>query len=79
MLEDFEKKNQQRMNRMRAVMDYAMGLIVILAGIFFLVREKLDLAMNEAYKPNWVDKAFGAACLLYGAWRMYRGYKKQYN
>lgn len=79
MLEEFEEKNRKRMNNMRAVMDYAMGVLVILAGIFFLLRDKLNLELNEVYKPNWVDQVFGGVCILYGGWRIYRGFKKQYD
>jgi hypothetical protein len=79
MLEEFEKKNRQRLYNMRAMLDYGMGIIVIGAGIFFLIRHRLDLALNEVYKPNWVDTLFGIACLFYGAWRIYRGYKKKYD
>jgi hypothetical protein len=46
-------------------------------GIFFLFHDKLNVPFgNDA--SSWLDKFFGGLCLLYGGWRVYRGYKKNY-
>ena len=55
-----------------------MGLIILLIGIFFFFRGRFDIGLNESFPPNDIDKIFGAICVVYGVWRIYRGYKKNY-
>ncbi|MBL7747485.1 MAG: hypothetical protein JNM19_08685 [Chitinophagaceae bacterium] len=62
------------------MMDYVMGFIIFLIGLFFLFRSKLgDIPINEKLgQPDLLEKMFGGLCLLYGTWRIYRGYQKKY-
>jgi hypothetical protein len=79
MFEEYEKKKRKQVSIMRSLLDYGMGLIIFLIGVFFFFRGSFKhLAINEKYPPDYLDKVFGAFCLLYGAWRIYRGYKKNY-
>ena len=78
MLEEYEKQKRKQIIIRRALMDYSIGALITLAGIFFLVRDMFDLQFNENFPPNDIDKIFGAICILYGSWRIYRGYKKNY-
>jgi hypothetical protein len=60
---------------MRAIMDSGRGLVIFGMGIFFLISQKLgvDLAIDNLYRYM-----FSGLCLLYGGWRIYRGYRKNY-
>ena len=78
MFEDYEKQKKKQVSQMRSIMDYGMGAIIVVLGIFFFFRDKFDIGFNESFPPNTMDKIFGGLCLLYGAWRIYRGYKKEY-
>ena len=78
MIEEYEKQKRKRVSLMKSVLDYGMGLMIILAGLFFLFRGKFHIRFNEKFPPNDIDIVFGSMCLLYGAWRVYRGYKKNY-
>lgn len=79
MFEEYEKKKKRQVSQMRSLMDYGMGIIIVGAGVFFFFRSKLgNIPLNERFPPNDVDKIFGAVCLIYGGWRIYRGYKKNY-
>ena len=78
MLEEYERQKRKRLALRRSVMDYSIGVLIVLAGIFFIVRNKFKLDFNAIFPPNEMDKIFGAICLIYGAWRIYRGYKKNY-
>ncbi len=78
MLEEYEKQKRKQIIIRRALMDYSIGALITIAGIFFLVRDMFDLQFNENFPPNDIDKIFGAICILYGSWRIYRGYKKNY-
>ena len=78
MIEDYEKQKRKQIALRRALMDYSIGTLITAAGIFFLVRDMFKLQFNEKFPPNDMDIIFGAICILYGSWRIYRGYKKNY-
>ncbi len=78
MFEEYEKNKKKQVSLMRSLLDYGMGVLILLAGFFFLFRGRFDLPLNERFPPNETDKIFGFICLLYGGWRIYRGYKKNY-
>ena len=78
MFEEYEKQKRKQITFRRSLMDYAMGLIFLIIGILFFFRDRLHLAFLEDYPPNELDKIFGIMCMLYGSWRIYRGYKKNY-
>jgi len=52
-----------------------MGILWLAVGGFFLLHNKFGVELN-------IDKVlttiFGVSALLYGAFRIYRGYKKNY-
>jgi hypothetical protein len=78
MFEEYESKKRKQISNMKALLDYGMGFIILLAGGFFFFRDQFDMPINESFPPNAIDKIFGAICMVYGAWRIYRGYKKKY-
>lgn len=57
-------------------MDFGMGLIYTAMGLFFLFSDKMGIELDFPAKPfNYI---FAGFCLLYGGFRIYRGYKKNY-
>jgi hypothetical protein len=78
MLEEYEKKKRKQVAGMRSMMDYGFGVIITIFGLFLFFRDKFDMAFNESFPPNAIDKIFGVTCVVYGIWRIYRGYKKNY-
>ena len=79
MLEEYEKQKRKRLATMRSIMDFGMGFLIFILGLFFFFRNKLgNISLNEKFPPDNVDKLSGAICLLYGGWRIYRGFKKKY-
>lgn len=77
MIEEYEKKKRKQVSMMRSIMDYGMGTLIILAGLFFLFHSSLNIPFGDS-SYSLFDKFFGVLCLLYGGWRLYRGYKKNY-
>ena len=71
MIEDFQEQQRKRTVRIRSFMDFTMGGLLLVAGILLLI-----------YKVGNLDdinrKGLGILFALYGAWRIYRGYKKNY-
>jgi hypothetical protein len=78
MFEEYEKKKRKQVSLMRSLMDYGMGLLILILGIFFFFRNQFDIPINKSFPPDDIDKILGALCIIYGSWRIYRGYKKNY-
>ena len=78
MFEEYERKKRKQVSMMKSVLDYGMGAIFLLAGVFFFFRSRFHISLNERFPPNDIDKIFGFILVMYGAWRIYRGYKKNY-
>ncbi len=77
MLEDYQNDQRKKVARMRSMMDYVMGALILLVGFYFLLYEKLGLNVFNR-QPSALDKVIGGIFILYGIWRIYRGYKKDY-
>jgi len=60
---------------MRAVLDYGMGLMIFGFGIFFLIAPRLGFSFDVDDTMRYL---FSALCIIYGGWRVFRGYKKNY-
>ena len=78
MFDEYENKKRKQVRLMRSILDYGMGIAILAAGVIFFFREKFHFRLNEDFPPNDTDKIFGAICIVYGCWRIYRGYKKNY-
>lgn len=70
-LDDRAKRYRMR----RAIMDYGMGIIILCLGIFFLLAPYLGVSFNIGDLFRYL---FGGLCILYGLFRIYRGYSKNY-
>lgn len=80
-LEEFEKEQlserEKGIIRMRTITNYGMGIFMILVGCFFMFPIKMTEGYINQYDPLLI-KIFAAVCWLYGAFRIYRGYRKNY-
>lgn len=80
-LEEFEKEQPSEKDkgyvRMRSIMDFGMGLMWSAMGVFLIFIQRFSTGLELRYDVTTL-KAFGAVCLLYGLFRIYRGYKKNY-
>lgn len=78
MIEEYERKRKRQVSGMRAILDYGIGVLILVAGIFLFFRAELAIDFNSVYPPDVWDRVFGFVCVSYGGWRIYRGYKKNY-
>ena len=79
MFEEYEKKRRRQVSLMRSILDYGMGLFFVAVGILFFFRESISTPLNDYLRPpDALDKILGVIFFIYGSWRVYRGYKKQY-
>ncbi len=72
---DLREKRKKNYVLMRSVLDYGMGLIIFSMGIFFAVSDRIGVSFNIEPVFRYF---FAGMCIVYGAWRVYRGYKKDY-
>ena len=63
--------------RVRSISNYVMGVLLIGAGCFFLFPVQSTARYIDQYDPTMI-KVFGVVCWIYGIFRIYRGYKKNY-
>ncbi len=73
---DLRDSRNKKHATMRAIMDYGMGVLYLAVAFLMFFADKIGF--------DWIgfDKIFryifGAICLLYGGFRIYRGYRKDY-
>lgn len=63
---------------LRVLIDYIMGAVIGLLGLFFLLRGQFpDLAVNKHLgEPDRTDWMFGTLSIAYAIWRVLRGRRK---
>lgn len=75
-MDDLELKRRRAYANRRSIMDIGMGFIYAVMGGFFLLSKQLGVNIEFPTAPfNYI---FGGLCLLYGGFRIYRGFKKNY-
>ena len=78
---EFEKEKlserEKGFVRMRSITNYGMGIFMVLVGFFFMFPVKLTQNFINQYDASLI-KLFAVICWLYGSFRIYRGYKKNY-
>ena len=60
---------------MRSIMDLGMGLVIFGFGVFLFLAPRLGIEFNVEPLFRYF---FAGMCIVYGAWRIYRGFKKNY-
>ncbi|WP_114789510.1 hypothetical protein U0035_08210 [Niabella yanshanensis] len=75
--EEYEQRRTRQVSRIRGVLDYTMGILIIGIGLFLVFRSAINIKLNKIYPPDVWDKVYGILVILYGSWRLYRGYKKK--
>jgi fucose 4-O-acetylase-like acetyltransferase len=80
-LEEFEKEpiseRQRGIIQMRTISNYGMGLFFIVAGFVFMFPTKYTITFLSKYDDALI-KMFAIICWIYGAFRVFRGYQKNY-
>ena len=75
MTNDYEDKRKKTNVLLHSIYDYSMGVLWLCAGGFFLLCKKFGIELNI---DTVLTTIFGIAAVLYGAFRIYRGYRKNY-
>lgn len=78
-LEEFENTPDQKTKRyilMKSIMDLGMGFIYLGVGVVIFFAKQFHLYNN--FTGSLTGKIFAVLVIIYGAWRIYRGIKKDY-
>ena len=78
-LEEFENTPDPKTKRyilMKSITDFGMGFIYIGVGILIFFAKQFHLYNN--FTDSIPAKIFAVLVIIYGAWRIYRGIKKDY-
>jgi hypothetical protein len=76
MTNEYEDKRRKRNLFLHSIYNYAMGALWLSLGIVSLFSKKLGIDLkidNQALLT-----IFGVACIMYGLFRIWRGFKKHY-
>ncbi len=80
-LEEFDREEfserDKGLIRMRSVTNYVMGIFLVCAGLVFLFPTEKTAPFINKYDSSMI-KLFAIICFIYGFFRIYRGYKKNY-
>jgi hypothetical protein len=76
MASDYDDKKMRAYSNRRAIMDYGMGILYFAGGTFLAMGKKLGFEME--FLPEPYTYILGGLFLVYGIFRIYRGYKKNY-
>jgi hypothetical protein len=75
MATDYEDKRRKTNVFLHSLYDYTLGILWFSIGGFFLLHEKFGIELNF---DKVLTTIFGISAVLYGAFRIYRGYRKNY-
>jgi hypothetical protein len=71
------ENEQKRYAQRRSLQDYGRGILILLVGIFFLFSKQL-FGLVYFDGNDLMKYLMGGLCLLYGAFRIWRGRQKDY-
>jgi hypothetical protein len=72
---NYEDRQRKTKIFLHSLYDYTMGVLWLCTGGFFLLYKKLGIELDL---DTVLTTIFGIAAILYGAFRLYRGYRKNY-
>lgn len=78
-LEEFENTPDKKTKRyilMRSITDLGMGFIYIGVGMIIILGKQFNFSND--FTASTPAKIFAVLVIVYGAWRLYRGFKKNY-
>ena len=70
--QDLDQMHQKSQARVRSIYAFTMGLILFGVGLFLIFHRKLGFEFD--FDPLY-SGLFGVICILYGVFRIWRGYK----
>ncbi|MEN9684947.1 MAG: hypothetical protein RLZZ28_733 [Bacteroidota bacterium] len=75
---EFRNKQKKSYNLMRMSYDITIALLLLGMAVLMLFADRLKIEQLAGKDNELFRYFFGAICLLYGGFRMYRGFKRDY-
>ncbi|MEO7530819.1 MAG: hypothetical protein ABIS69_05390 [Sediminibacterium sp.] len=75
---DFRVKQKKSYNVMRMSYDFTIALLLLGMAVVMLFADKLGIDQLSGKDNDLFRYFFGSLCLLYGGFRLYRGFKRDY-
>ena len=74
----FREKQKKSYNLMRMSYDITISLILLGMAVLMLFADKFKIEQLASKDNELFRYFFGGLCLLYGGFRLYRGFKRDY-
>jgi hypothetical protein len=75
---DFRARQKKSFNVMRMTYDLTIAILLLGMAVIMLFADKLKIEQLAEKDNEFFRYFFGALCLLYGSFRLYRGIKRDY-
>jgi hypothetical protein len=75
---DFRVKQKKSYNLMRMSYDLTIAVLLLGMAVLMLFADKLKIEQLAGKDNDFFRYFFGGLCLLYGSFRLYRGFKRDY-
>lgn len=75
---DFRVKQKKSYNLMRMSYDLTIAILLLGMSVLMLFADKLKIEQLAGKDNDFFRYFFGGLCLLYGSFRLYRGFKRDY-
>lgn len=75
---EFRGKQKKGYNVMRMSYDFTIALLLLGMAFIMLFADKLGIDQLTDKDNEFFRYFFGGLCLLYGGFRLYRGFKRNY-
>lgn len=78
-LEEYDNKPDPKMKRyqmMRSITDFGMGIIYVGVAVFIFFSKQFNFSTD--FTSSVPAKLFAVLAFIYGSWRIYRGFRKNY-
>jgi hypothetical protein len=75
---DFRVREKKSFNVMRMTYDLTIAILLLGMAVIMLFADKLKIEQLAEKDNEFFRYFFGALCLLYGSFRLYRGIKRDY-
>jgi len=73
----YQQKRQKSITTMRTIMDATRAVIILGVGVVLFFGPKMGMQRIEEIDPL-IRNLFGGISILYGAFRLYRSFKRDY-
>jgi uncharacterized membrane protein len=76
MEDGFKERRRKSYNLMRMAYDFTIAVLLLGMSVIMLFADRLDIEQLSGKDNEFFRYFFGGLCLLYGGFRVYRGFQR---